>query len=308
VTDSAARPLVALACVLASLLLAACGSAAQSSEATTSSQPLPAGFTRFSVATPEGRVRSYIVYAPSGTATRRPLVLVYHGAEATAEGTAQETDFVQAADRDGFDVAFMQGYKDTWNEGAGGTPARVAHVNDVQYTSAALSQIERHYSIDPSRVAASGFSNGALLTQLLGCQLADRLAVVVPAEGPLPVSVSPSCHPAQPISVLEIHGTADQTIPYGGGHFDGVGGGTTVLSAAASTARWAALNGCRGSQHSSQDGGKALLTTYSPCRGGVVVQFRALVGRGHNWPPEIGVLVGEFLSRHPHAAATERSG
>ncbi len=300
------RSLLTLVSVLATLLIAGCGSAAQAPGAR-AHVALGPGTSSFTLRTADGQVRSYILYAPPGAATRRPLVLVYHGAEGTAEGTAQETDFMQAADQFGFDVAFMQGYKDTWNEGAGGTPARVAHINDVEFTSLALSQIEQSYSIDSTRVAAAGFSNGALLAELLGCRLAGRLAVVVPVEGPLPVSISPSCRPAQPISVLEIHGTADQTIPYGGGHFDGVGGGTTVLSAPASAARWASLDGCTHHIQTVNAAQGAVLTTYSPCRNRVVVQFRSL-NRGHNWPPDVGVRVAEFLAQHPRASPVQHAG
>ena len=100
-----------------------------------------------------------------------------------------------------------------------------------------LSQIEHRYAIDRTRVAAVGFSNGALLSELLGCQLSDRLTLVAPVSGPLPVSVAASCRPARSISVLETHGTADRAIPYAGGRFVGIGGGTTVLSAPASAAQ-----------------------------------------------------------------------
>lgn len=290
---------LALVCVLVSLFLAACGSTTHVSGA--HAQALGAGTSHFTVATADGRAREYIVYAPPGAAARRPLVLVYHGAEATAEGTAQETDFIQAANQLGFVVAFLQGYENTWNEGAGGTPARQAHVNDVEFTSAALSQIEHGYSIDPTRIAASGFSNGALLAELLGCQLANRITLIAPVAGPLPVSVSPNCRPARPISVLAMHGTADQSIPYSGGHFEGIGGGTTVLSAPASAARWAALDGCKRKAQSTDSAQATLLSTYSACRKQVVVQLRSLQGQGHGWPANVGVLVGEFLHQHPRA-------
>ncbi|HEX3519824.1 MAG TPA: PHB depolymerase family esterase, partial [Solirubrobacteraceae bacterium] len=126
-SDRRPRSTLAGVCVLVGLLVAACGSTTHVPGA--HAQSLGAGTSHFTVSTADGRAREYIVYAPPGAATRRPLVLVYHGAEATAEGTAQETDFIQAANQLGFVVAFLQGYENTWNEGAGGTPARVAHVN-----------------------------------------------------------------------------------------------------------------------------------------------------------------------------------
>ncbi|HEY3960423.1 MAG TPA: PHB depolymerase family esterase [Solirubrobacteraceae bacterium] len=289
-------------CLLATFLFTACGSATQLTQPTTQTV---LGFqtSNFTVTTADGRVRSYIVYAPPGNA-KRPLVLVFHGAEDTAESTVQETDFLQAADQSGFVVAFLQGYEKTWNEGAGHTPAEVAHVNDVEFTSDALTQIEQHYSIDRTRIAAAGLSNGALLTELLGCRLAERLTLIAPVAGQLPASVSPTCRPPRPISVLEMHGTADQTIPYAGGPFVGIGGGTTVLSAPASAARWASLDGCSSSRRTLDTALATVLTTYSACHKRVVVELRSLQGAGHAWPADVGVLVAEFLHQHPGAPAT----
>jgi polyhydroxybutyrate depolymerase len=300
-------------CVLASLLLAGCGSATQSpaSTAKSSSPSQPTapkavtidGYQALdaTVHTATAGTRSYIVFLPPGGAKRSPLVLVYHGAGGTAEQTSKETDFVQLAEQDDYVVAFLQGYEDTWNEGAGNTPAHAAGVNDVEFTSAVLSQIEQRYSIDRTRVAAVGFSNGALLTDLLGCRLARSLTLIAPVSGPLPVSVSPTCRPTRPISVLEFHGTDDQAIPYNGGRFYGIGGGTTVLSAPASAARWAALDRCSHSSRTTEAALATVLTTYAPCRERVVVQFRSLQGAGHGWPPEVGVLVAQFLHQHPRA-------
>jgi polyhydroxybutyrate depolymerase len=295
-------------CVLATVLLAGCGSATQSpaSSSAASSTQSAAGVEEIhaSVKTLTGGLRSYIVFLPPGGAKRSPLVLVYHGAEGTAEATAQETDFVPVAAQNGVVVAFLQGYEDTWNEGAGDTPAHAAGVNDVEFTASVISQIESRYSIDRTRVAATGFSNGALLTELLGCQLADKLTLVAPVAGPLPVSVSPTCRPVRPISVLEMHGTADQSIPYAGGHFVGVGGGTTVLSAPESAAHWALLDSCGQPRQTIISSMATVLTTYAPCRDHVVVQLRSLQGAGHGWPGDVGVLVTEFLHQHPRRPAT----
>jgi polyhydroxybutyrate depolymerase len=297
-TRRASRLALAIGCAVAGFGLAGCGAAGTPSKAG-EAPTLNYKVSHLTLRTPEGRVRSYILYVPASGAKHSPLVLVYHGAGGTADATAAETDFLTVAAQKGIVVAFLQGYEDTWNEGAGHTPAEVAGVNDVQFTAAVLEKIESRYSIDRSRIAAAGFSNGALLTELLGCRLAARLTLVVPVAGPLPVSVSSTCHPARPISVLEFHGTDDQSIPYAGGHFDGIGGGTTVLSAPANAARWASVNGCKKRLESVERALATVLTTYSACRDGVVVQLRSLQGAGHSWPADVASLLAEFLHEHP---------
>ena len=182
---------------------------------------------------------------PNPAVQDRPLVLVFPGARDTAESTEQSTDFEVVAATTGEVVAFLQGYGDSWNDDAGTPPAERAHVNDLAYTSAAITKLEGLVTFDHKRIVAAGFSIGALMVQLVGCRMASAVALIVPVEGQLPVNVSKGCTPSQPVSVYEIHGTDDAAIPYDGGTFIGYGGGAiTVLSAPRSVARWATLDGC----------------------------------------------------------------
>jgi polyhydroxybutyrate depolymerase len=245
-----------------------------------------------------GRSRSFILHVPpQPAAASRPLILVFHGAEDSDASTAQGTDFEQVADANGEVVAFLQGFEDTWNEGAGHTPAEQAHVNDVAFTAAAIAKIESLVPFDHQRIVAAGFSNGALMVEDLGCRLAQEVSLIVPVEGELPASVSATCDPARPVSVYEIHATADGVIPYGGGPFHGVGGGTTVLSAPASAARWAALDGCAQTPTTSSPTSGIRLTDYGGCRGRVTVRLRTIEGGAHQWTSDIGQLVTQALGR-----------
>ena len=241
-----------------------------------------------------GRERSMLVHAPAHSGAL-PLVLVFHGAGDTAEGTASATDFEHVGDQHGFIVAFLQGYENTWNEGAGHTPAEVAGIDDVAFARAAVERIEWMLPVDRERVAAVGFSNGALMVDLLGCRMADVVDLIVPVAGPLPVSVASSCSPSRPVSVLQVHGTADDSIPYDGGPFAGIGGGTTVLSAPAAAQRWAALDGCNAQATTTQPSDGVRVTSYGGCRAGASVQLRTLLGAGHGWPADIAELVADAL-------------
>jgi len=246
-----------------------------------------------------GHPRTYLLYVPPGDSSqhRLPLVLVYHGADDTAVATSTETSLLSIAERQhNMILVFMQGYHDTWNEGAGHTPAEQAGINDVTFTSTVLRRVESNYDVDPRRVVATGLSNGALLTELLGCKLSANLTLIVPVEGQLPVTVSSGCRPNTPVSVFEIHGTADQVIPYGGGSFAGVGGGTTVLSAPASVQRWATLDHCGATGRRSRSGNVSF-TRYTGCRQAVTVTLASIQGGQHQWPSGFGQdLVGVMNS------------
>jgi polyhydroxybutyrate depolymerase len=241
-----------------------------------------------------GRERSLVLHVPPNPpVAHRPLLLIYHGITDTAQSTEQDTDFSEVADQNGEVVAYLQGYDDSWNEQAGGTPAALAHVNDVAYTTAVIKKLEGLLSFDHSRIVAVGFSNGALMVEDLGCRIAQELEYVIPVEGELAVSTSTTCHPARPISVYEIHGTADTAILYNGGLIEGHS--PVVLSAPASVARWAHLDHCRTPPSTSFPSSSIKLTTYAGCRNHASVVLRTIIGGVHQWEPDIGEVVASVL-------------
>lgn len=244
--------------------------------------------------------RTYLVYVPSNDSPthRLPLVLVFHGAGGTAQATASQTGLLATAEsRQNMIVAFLQGYDYTWNDDAGDPPAEAANIDDLGFTRAVLSAIESSYSVDMKHVVATGLSNGAILAELLGCRLAANLTMVVPVEGQIAATFSSGCRPAKPISVYEIHATADPLIPYKGGTFQGVGGPVTVLSAPKSVARWAQVDRCRGKaakSKSSRSGG-SVMSIYNRCARGVSVRLESIQGGKHDWPPGFATTVGTII-------------
>jgi polyhydroxybutyrate depolymerase len=101
----------------------------------------------------------------------------------------------------------------TWNTGTCCGYAQRSHVDDVAFIRALLDSLERTYRIDRRRVYATGLSNGGMMSYLVACALSDRFAAVAPVSGEL----SMDCAPTIPVSVLIIHGTADENLPYNGG-------------------------------------------------------------------------------------------
>jgi polyhydroxybutyrate depolymerase len=247
-----------------------------------------------------GRQRTYLLYVPPGDGTNHPLplVLVFHGAGDTAAHTVDETDLPNIAQHShNMILVFPQGYENSWNEGTGGTPAAQAKVNDVAFVAMILRRVEAHYAVDRRRVVATGFSNGALLTEDLGCALSSQLTMIAPVEGELPQTIAAKCRPAAPLSVLEVHGTADSAIPYTGGGFTGVGGvpGPRVLSAPNSAERWAALDRCPGKPNSKTTG-QVTFATYGSCEDRVTVTLATVNGGQHAWPSGFGPTLAKAIS------------
>lgn len=101
-------------------------------------------------------------------------------------------------------------------------------VNDVQFTADILDHVQEQYCIDPTRIFATGKSDGAGFCNVLACDktMSSRIAAFAPVSGAFYVNTSSCapdtvpipCNPSRhDIPFLEFHGGNDSTIHYQGG-------------------------------------------------------------------------------------------
>jgi len=241
--------------------------------------------------------RSFLVQVANGSPVGRPLVLVYGGASDSIATTRQRTNFWWTANVVNDTVVYLQGFQNSWNVDAQRSPAEMAHVDDIAFTNAVLATLVRQLNYNTHAVAAVGFSNGALMVDRLGCQDSRFFSLILPVEGEIPVDLSHGCSLTHPVSVYTVHSTADSEIPYNGGHFNGMGGGNTVLSAPAAAARWAQLDHCALRTNQRVISSVTHLRTYGSCPGGVTVTLHTIVGGGHAWPSDMGQIAFSALGQ-----------
>lgn len=211
------------------------------------------------------------------------------------------THLATVADHHGFAVLFPQGVKDTWAVPGFDTPALQAGIDDLAFVRALLDFAGSQYQLDTSRVVATGLSNGAYLTQLLGCSMASRLIGIVPVAGTMLRQTAGGCVPSQHISVLEIHGTDDPFAAY-----DGSAGPDGSLSFTETLAMWGMVDGCAAAPVGVQLADTAHDTTtvttlqYPSCASGTEVTGYSVKGGGHAWPG------GEPIGSVDQAGVTSR--
>jgi polyhydroxybutyrate depolymerase len=261
-----------------------------------------------------GRERTALIHVPPAAAGQSlPLVVALHSGGGLAPWFESYTGLSQIADAAGFIVVYPNGagYQHFWtiNDHDPNAP------DDVGFVNSLLDQTESGYCINPRRVYAFGVSNGGGMAVRLGCELAGRFAAIATVAGGY--RSQPSCSPVLPVSVLEVHGTSDGSVPYDGMPPDHAGSVNVFLQ------RWVALDRCRRAATRRRIGIQALRLDWTSCAGGAAIEHIEIIGGGHQlpgaMPPDKGPrstisvpwLVWGFLRNHqrvPPAAAGAPSG
>ena len=141
-----------------------------------------------------------------------PLAAILHGGFGNGAQAERSYHWDAEADNGHFLVAYPDGLNRAWNAGTCcGEPQR-DNVDDVGFITTMVEAIKQEIPIDRARVYVTGMSNGAMMALRLGCQT-GTFAAIAPVAGTLLTD----CSQARPKSVLQIHGTADDRVPYNGG-------------------------------------------------------------------------------------------
>ena len=211
-----------------------------------------------SVLAPDGLTRYYDLYVPDNLPAAAPVVLYYHGGSLDDDSvfwsTSPSSVWTSVADANGILLIAPNGT----NVYTGSTDSSSGYFNDCD-TSAASSGIKsddvgaaraivaavgKAYPIDPSRVYATGVSNGGMMALRLGREAGDLVAAVGVSAGLDPQAANDQCHDdGLPRSVLIEQGNADSYVLYNGGC--GIGGGCR-LSFDQTVSAWLARNDLSG--------------------------------------------------------------
>jgi len=276
---------VALAALVAATA-AACTS--PSAPAPTSPSPTAAAVTPGSTQSIDLDGRPYRLVVPSvyDGSTPLPLVVALHGYGSDAAELDSYLGLSSAAEARGFLLALPEGTRDGhglrfWNAVPGGCcDLGRSGVDDSAYLSQLISQVSSSYAV--SGVAVVGHSNGGYMANRLACDHPDQVGAIASLAGPLPYDTS-LCTPARPVSVLYIHGDADQVVPY-----DGSAAGRSA-SAVDTVRRWAELDGCAPTPaqqppldlESRIAGAETTVLDYAGCHRGSDVLLWTIRGGGH---------------------------
>ncbi|MDR3545282.1 MAG: PHB depolymerase family esterase [Candidatus Limnocylindrales bacterium] len=235
------------------------------------------------------RWREYLLHVPPVLDARpRPLVIALHGGGSTPASVDRLTGMYALADREGFVLAVPRGIGGHWDDGRPDAPfrVRIGDVDDVGFLDALIDHVAGGGPINQGRVYVTGMSNGASMAGRLAVERAHRIAAIGQVAGTASPDVVAHGHPACPVPVLQIHGTADPLVPYEGGTVRGPLGRRrgVVLGVEAWLAFWVARNGATADPVVSSLGTDTTIRSWhGTSSGSDVIAYRIGAG-GHTWP------------------------
>lgn len=255
----------------------------------------PPGFSgEIEIAAPDGRQRTYQLVVPENLANTNspvPLVIALHGGLGWGTQFEKSSGFDAIAEANSFIIAYPNGNpvsnvgnSAVWN--AGGCCGRVAGddvaYDDVGFLNAVIDDVSANYEIDPDRIFATGHSNGAMMAYRLACESADSIAAIAVQSGPLYVE---PCEPSQPVSVLHIHGTADDNVPIEGGVGSRSIAGNDFPSALTGLELMVAAASCDATPEPTQDRANQDVSylTWTDCAADSIVKFMIVDTADHGW-------------------------
>lgn len=246
--------------------------------------------TTRTIRTADGRTRSYRLFVPEGGRGVAPLLVALHGGLGSGAQFEQNSGFDGLATSNAFLVAYPDGVgrladgsggARTWNGGDCCGPAASRHVDDVAFLRALVKDVTSAYAVDPNRIYAAGHSNGGIMALRLACEASDVFAAVGVQSSALGVA---TCAPPNPVSLLQIHGTADTNVPLAGGRGSGLAG-VDFRPAQQAATTLAAADGCGADPTTTDDSVNPdlQLATWSGCSASTAVEFLTVVGANHAW-------------------------
>lgn len=239
-----------------------------------------------------GDSRSYYIYAPQSARNQiSPVVVAFHGGGGGAIQFAERMGLVGMAERHGMILVLPQGAgrPGGGKKGRGGSwnansisPSGYAennNVNDIGFVDALLRNVRSSYNVDPNRVYAMGFSKGGMMAYRSACVLRGQITAIAAVSATLS---SADCPNPEGVSVLHIHGTNDENVPFDGGVGQFTGGRADWPAVQRGLQYFQSGNQCSGQQ--SQRISSDTTCTISSCSNSEEVQLCLVQGGGHAWP------------------------
>ena len=258
-----------------------------------------------------GRGKISVVLPTGYDGSPVPLVVLLHGYTMSGQRQDAYFDLSGLVDEYGFALVAPDGTMEEdgnksrfWNASQACCDFEKQGVDDSAYVARLIEAVKEVATIDARRVSLVGHSNGGFMAYRLAHDHSEVIAAIVSLAGVEQTEERPA--PPRTVHVLQIHGTSDATIDYGGGEIQDV----SHPGARASVERWAGYNGCSRAARESGTldldrdlpGAETTVSRYTDgCAPGGSAELWRIEGGAHApaLSPHFSRLVVEWLLGHP---------
>ena len=168
----------------------------------------------------DGITREYILYVPQSYngSTMVPLLFNFHGYGGKIKDYINEADMRAVAEANNFILVYPQGSLlngfSHWNACPPGGDNK-SDIDDVGFIETLIYGLSSDYNIDMERIYVAGYSNGGMMAYGLAHYKSNLIAAVASVSGSMLDCTGPTNHP---MPIIQLHGTADEVLPYNGGN------------------------------------------------------------------------------------------
>jgi polyhydroxybutyrate depolymerase len=235
----------------------------------------------------QGVDRTAILHVPAGVARQpAPVVIVMYGSDDKAVNFQKNSGFDAVADRENFITLYPEAIDGAWNIKSRKPVINGEPVDDIGFFRTMIDDLLTRKIADATRVYATGFSFGALMSYTLACAMPDTIAAIAPVASAINEAQVEDCKPGHPMPVMMVNGTSDDVQRYDG-YIRSFG---RLLSVPETTEYWRRVNGCTGEKAvplphlNPHDLTRASVVQWSGCQAGTGVQLYRIENGGHCWP------------------------
>ncbi|MFM9839012.1 MAG: alpha/beta hydrolase family esterase [Cyclobacteriaceae bacterium] len=257
--------------------------------------------------TVSGQERYFRVYQPAGIAANAPVVIMLHGGsqsmteifDTSAGGTRVWTN---VADDEKFLLIAPNGVDGTTNNANGanqswndcrpltsGNPG-YSGADDVTFISELIEWTKKSFSVDETRIYATGVSNGGMLCYRLAAELNSKIAAIAPFIANLP-DPSECTAPSSAMPMMICVATLDPLMPFLGGNVS-ISERGTVKSAAETLTFWLSTNGVASTDFiktdlpdiNTTDNSTIVKRVFGSSNPAKEIEFYTVIGGGHCMP------------------------
>ena len=231
-------------------------------------------------------IRPVIIQTPDviDTSKSYPIVFAFHGRG--GNNNSWVNHLINYTNSGEFIGIYPQGYLESWNLGP-----EPSNANDVEFINLIVDELQNYDNLNFDKMYAIGTSNGSGMVNKLAIET-NHFKAIAPIASQLIESI-PLLDSTNPVSVLQVNGAADTTIPIDGGPRLG----HIFLDAYESAELWATKFNC------SQNAniimlGQDTLYVFDSCENEKEIRYLRIEDGGHNLPLHILFQdVWEFFQR-----------